>query len=343
MDRSEKAGLAVAVAGHALLFGILSLGLLTAPEVKTIEQRPIEVSLAEDVALDTAAPAAETPPAESVAPDQGAPEDAAPPAEAEPEPAPEPDPAPAPPPPQPKPEPRPAPPKPQPKPVPVPKPAPAPKPVPQPKPQPRKATPAPEKAAPAKPTPAKPAPAKAPPTRTAATGAKPTPAKAAGKPAPAKPAATAKGTGRSETATAARPRGNRLGDDFLKGLSDTPSKSKSEAPRAAKIDGKAMAGIVAAIARQIQPCADRQVNPGPGANQIVTTLNLRFNADGTLSATPRVVRQTGVDDENGRYAQRVVDLGIAALKGCSPLRLPAEYYSTPNGGWNNINYRWQLR
>ena len=34
---------------------------------------------------------------------------------------------------------------------------------------------------------------------------------------------------------------------------------------------------------------------------------------------------------------------IAAFKGCSPLKLPAEYYDTPNGGWNNINFNWKLR
>jgi hypothetical protein len=58
---------------------------------------------------------------------------------------------------------------------------------------------------------------------------------------------------------------------------------------------------------------------------------------------PTVVRQSGVDDDNQRYARRVVDLGVAAFKGCSPLKLPAEYYATANGGWSNINYNWKLR
>ncbi|MFX6911415.1 hypothetical protein ABTH68_19310, partial [Acinetobacter baumannii] len=92
---------------------------------------------------------------------------------------------------------------------------------------------------------------------------------------------------------------------FLKGLSDKPSKSHSQTPRAAIIDAAALASIRDAIARQSQPCADRQVNPGPGANRIVTTLNLRLNPDGTLAATPSMVRQAGIDDENQRYAQRV--------------------------------------
>lgn len=154
---------------------------------------------------------------------------------------------------------------------------------------------------------------------------------------------TFKNTGTGKAGQKPRPRGATLGDDFLKGLDDKPSKSNSQQPRAARIDAQTLTGIQQAIARQIQPCADRQVNPGPGANRIVTTLNLRLNPDGTLASTPTMVRQSGVDGENDRYARRVVDLGIAAFKGCSPLHLPPEYYSTPNGGWNNINYNWQLR
>ena len=150
-------------------------------------------------------------------------------------------------------------------------------------------------------------------------------------------------TGTDAAATKPRPRGSRLGDDFLKGLTDQPSTSKSVTPRAARIDAQALAGIQDAIRRQIQPCADRQVNPGPGANEIVTTLNLRLNPDGTLAALPTVVRQTGSDDENSRYSRRVIDLGIAAFKGCAPLRLPPEFYQTANGGWNNINFNWQVK
>jgi outer membrane biosynthesis protein TonB len=339
VDRAEKIGLGVAAAGHVLLFGLLSLGFLDDAERPRPKQPPVEVSLVKDVALDAAAPAATEPPAQAVAPETGEPEDAPPPTEAPPAPAPQPAPAPAPaakPAPATPAPPKPAPPKPAPPTPAPPRPAPAkpaPKPAPAPKPVAR-ATPKPSKPA------AEPAPAKAAkPTRTAASAAA-----SAGSSA-AKPAASARGSGKTPEAKAARPRGGRLGDDFLKGLTAEPSKSRdSDAPpAAARIDGKALASIVQAIARQIQPCADRQVDPGPGANQIVTTLNLRLNRDGTLSATPSVVKQTGVDDDNRRYARRVVDLGIAAFKGCSPLRLPAEYYSTANGGWGNINYNWKLR
>lgn len=310
MDRAERIGLGVAIAGHAVLFGLLSVGFLATPNPVRLQQQPVEVSLVKDVGLEATAPAAVEPPSQSVAPEHGLPEDAA--APAEPEPAP-------------------------PEPEPAPQPQPRPQPKPEPKPAPSAARPAPApKPAPAKPAaPAKSAtrPAPTTPTRTASTAK-------SGKPA----ASAGKGTGTSATATAQRPRGSRLGNDFLKGLTSDPSPAKaSTAAPAARIDARALAGIQDAISRQIQPCADRQVDPGPGANRIVTVLNLRLNQNGTLAATPTTVRQTGVDDENDRYARRVVELGIAAFKGCSPLRLPQEFFSTPNGGWNNINYRWQLR
>ncbi|RZL59446.1 MAG: cell envelope biogenesis protein TolA, partial [Sphingomonas sp.] len=124
MDRAEKVGLGVAVVGHIVLFGLLSVGFLATPNPQKLAQTPMEVSLVKDVALEATAPQAVTPPAQSVAPEEGEPEDAAPPPEPAAEPAPEPEPAP------PAPQPKPAPAKPTPlKPAP-PKPAPAPAPKP---------------------------------------------------------------------------------------------------------------------------------------------------------------------------------------------------------------------
>ena len=325
MDRTERIGLGTAIVGHALLFALLSARFFAIPIPTPVQQQPLEVSLVKDVALEAAAPQATQPPAPSVAPDRGAPEDAAPP-----EPvvaAPDPEPKPAPPVEKPAPaKPKPAPPKPAQKPAPAPKPVAAAKPVPIKKPKPEPA--APEKTA-AKASPAKPAPAKA--------------STAAAAPAHAKPAA-AKGTGSDAAARTSRPRGSLLGDDFLKGLSDKPAKSQSLAPVAAKIDASALASIQAAIKRQIQPCADRQSNGGipDDAKQVVVTFNLRLNPDGTLAATPTIVRRQNVEG-NERYVRQIADIGIAAFKGCSPLKLPSEFYSTPAGGWNNINYNWQLR
>ncbi|OQW77389.1 MAG: hypothetical protein BVN33_04025 [Proteobacteria bacterium ST_bin13] len=294
MDRSDAAGLTIAVVLHVAAFALLSASLLSPPKPMKSLEAPIDVSLVDEIGLVATAPQSTVPPAESRAPDAGPPEDAPPP------------------------EPKPAAPLPVP-PAPQPKPAPPTKPSELAKPNPKKSTPeAPQQAA------------KSPPKREAVPAT------------PAKPTRTAS-TGSDPSSSKPRPRGSRLGDDFLKGLTDKPSPSKSITPRAAVIDAKALASIQDAISRQIQPCADRQVNPGPGANEIITVLNLRLNPDGTLAATPTMVRQTGTDGEAGRYARRVIDLGIAAFKGCSPLRLPPEFYKTPSGGWNNINYTWQLR
>ncbi len=281
----------------------------------------MEVSFVEEVGLKSAVTEVSTEaPAPSVAPVAGPPEEAAP--APEPVPAP-PEPAPAPP------EPLPPPPKPAP---PAPQPKLAPKPAPQrPAPKPAPPKPAPPKAAPAKPAPAKPAPAKAAP-------AKPAPARAAPARAAAQPKQSASGSG-----TAQQTRGSRLGQDFLKGLGSDPKPATSQRPSGAVMSPIALAGIKSAITRQIQPCADRQVNPGPGANEIVVTLNLRLRQDGSLASRPTVVRTTGVDDANSRYEKRVTDLAIAAYTGCSPLRnLPDELYRTANGGWSNINMNYKL-
>jgi outer membrane biosynthesis protein TonB len=196
---------------------------------------------------------------------------------------------------------------------------PEPKPAPKPKPEPIKAAP--------KPASAKPAPPKA--------AAKAQPKAAPAKPQPAK---AASGSGKAEQA-----RGSRLGKDFLKGLGGDAPAAKAQQPSGAVMSAIAMSGIVAAIKRQVQPCADRQVNPGPGANEIEVKINLRLNRDGSLAARPRVVSTSGVNDSNGRYEKRVTDLAIAAFTGCAPLRdLPDELYQTSKGGWSNFNMNYKL-
>ncbi|CAN5512617.1 hypothetical protein BH09PSE4_BH09PSE4_08840 [soil metagenome] len=208
---------------------------------------------------------------------------------------------------------------------------------------------APEDAAPPAPAEAKPAPAApAPPPKPAPVSRpqKPVPpAKAASqdvpKPVAGKPTRTA-ATGSMPGSSATRPRGSRLGDDFLKGITDRPTPSKAQTPRGAQMSAQAAASIGQAILRQIQPCADRQVTPGPGAERIRVTVRLRINRDGSLAARPAIVDHVGVDGGNERYATRVDDLAIATFVGCSPLRgLPPELYDVPNG-WKDFSLRYKL-
>jgi len=130
MERAERVGLGVAVAGHVLLFGVLSLGIASRPEMR-LPSEPLSVVLTDEVALESASPNPSREAATAAAPDLGetvstpAPAETAPPAPVE-----------------------------RPVPQPLPKPArasPAPPAKPQPKPQPAERT---EAAKPAKPKPA---------------------------------------------------------------------------------------------------------------------------------------------------------------------------------------------
>ena len=143
------------------------------------------------------------------------------------------------------------------------------------------------------------------------------------------------------------PRVSRIGDDFLKGISDdklAPRAGPAPKPAAATVSASAMAGIVQAIRRQVQPCADRQVNPGEGASRIKVRMRLQLTRSGRLRVPPQVIGTSGVDDENARYEERVRDLAVATFVGCAPLvGLPPELYETESGrGWSDFIMNYNL-
>lgn len=265
MDRFEGTGLTVAVLGHAALLGFLSATFLQKDDTPKIEPTAIEVSLSDDIGMETTAPeisqeelAAKLSPLDApVEPDTAPPD-------------PQPDPQPA------KPEPTP------------PKPAPAPVAKPQP--------------------PQKPAPSKS----NAQPSTKPT------KPSGGIP-------------------------DYAKefGKGTKPSESNSTKPPASAT-GADKASYTALIARQIQPCANRQVTPGPGAERIRILVRINLNRDGSLNGEPEITGVQGNDDDNNRYVPRVKDLARAVFKGCSPLRgLPDNLYGIP-GGWQSVRLSYKL-
>ena len=134
---------------------------------------------------------------------------------------------------------------------------------------------------------------------------------------------------------------SRLGDDFLQGIeADAPD--SSPARPAARFDARAAASVAKLIADQIRPCALQQRELGPGANRIQVTLNLLLSPSGRLKRSPTLVRVTGDDADNAQYVDLVVNQAIASYRQCSPLRLPAELYQTPQGGWANINMRYKV-
>jgi hypothetical protein len=195
------------------------------------------------------------------------------------------------------------------------------------------AAPPPKPALVAKPQPKKPAP--------------PTPDKAKTQPTPnakqAGNASNAKGTGGNPNTKKTRATGEELGPNWLPGAADKHPNPKPVTTQAPTMSKQAQADIGSAIKRQVQPCADRQVKPGPGAERIIVTIRLRLNRDGSLAANPAITGHSGVDDENGRYQDRVDDNAIATFKGCSPLRgLPQELYDVEHG-WSVFTMRYNLK
>jgi len=121
---------------------------------------------------------------------------------------------------------------------------------------------------------------------------------------------------------------------LLKGVIGA-SAGKGENARAA-ITGAAMNGLAAAIKRQVQPCYELGALGGTPAMQIVTTLRLRYNKDGSVAGNPQIVEQTGINAGNRAYAQQIAEVARRAVLRCAPVHLPAELYE---GGWDDLNFR----
>jgi len=151
-------------------------------------------------------------------------------------------------------------------------------------------------------------------------------------PAPAKPQS------RSKPA----PRVSRIGDDFLKGIADKSSPSNASKPTAATFSATARASVGQAILRQVQPCADRQPYIGEGANQIRLTINLKLARNGRLIRPPVVLRTAGDPDLRAKYGELLEDQVRRIFADCTPLRLPAELYDTPDGGWNDFTFTYRV-
>ena len=140
------------------------------------------------------------------------------------------------------------------------------------------------------------------------------------------------------------PRVSRIGDDFLKGIAESPARSNAPAQAAAAtFSAAAKANVAQAIKKQIQPCADRQNYIGEGAERIVLSINLRLGRNGRLTRPLQFTNVTGEDDDNARYVELVKDQARRVYTDCSPLRLPAELYQTPQGGWGNINLTYRVQ
>lgn len=186
--------------------------------------------------------------------------------------------------------------------------------------QPEPAPPLPSQALPEPaPAPAEPAPAPIPAPR-------PQPAKPpvrqqqVAKAVPAKPAPAAK----------TAPKGARLGPDFLKGLTETASVSRTAQASAPTIGPKEQASLAAELKRQLKP----HWKPPSGADvdQLRVTVVANLREDGSIAGEPRVIGPTGVTPSNRAQADLFVERALAAVRRAAPYSFPKQYYAA----WKTI-------
>jgi hypothetical protein len=155
------------------------------------------------------------------------------------------------------------------------------------------------------------------------------------RPAPARPV--------PRTPSRPAPRASRIGDDFLKGIGEAPSKSNAPPrPAAPTFSAQARQSVGSAILRQVQPCADRQPYIGEGANQVRLRVNLKLARSGRLIRPPTILGLSGDPDLRSKYGDLLEDQVRRIFAECTPLRLPAELYDTPDGGWNDFTFTYRV-
>lgn len=140
---------------------------------------------------------------------------------------------------------------------------------------------------------------------------------AVSRPEPAKPAAHAA-------------RGARLGPDFLKGITEAASVSRSAEASAPNIGPREQASLAAELKRQLKP----YWKPPSGADvdKLRVTIVAQLRPDGSIAGEPQVRGPTGVTPSNRAQASLFVERAVAAVKRAAPYNFPKEYYAV----WKQI-------
>lgn len=129
---------------------------------------------------------------------------------------------------------------------------------------------------------------------------------------------------RPEARETSRPAGgSRLGDDFLRGVSDG-DRSDARGTPAATFGAAEQAALSQAINRQLKP--HWSAPSGVDAEKLVTVLAWELNPDGSLAGRPRVVSQTGITDSNRPQAALHAERAVRAVQLAAPFDLPEQFY-----------------
>ncbi|MEZ5710050.1 MAG: hypothetical protein R3E02_11755 [Blastomonas sp.] len=259
-ERSEQIGLGTSVAVHAVLLGILSIGIATRSELR-MPSEPIAVQLADEVGLTSTAPDPDAAAATATAPEIGDLEEPAAPPE-------------------------------------------------QPVVRPQERIP--------------PPPSQRPIERPRAT---PAPTPRASPPPPPRPVSR-DDRRRPDRPTPAERQGRapRLGENFLRGVTDEASTSQSQQAPAQQAGPAVVASLVNEVRRQLKP--HWQAPSGADVELLRTELEIRLDRSGNIIGEPRLVGQTGVNASNRQQSRLHIEQAIKAAKLAAPFRLPDEYYDT---------------
>lgn len=138
---------------------------------------------------------------------------------------------------------------------------------------------------------------------------------------PDKPAST---TARTEPKPQTKPRGSRLGDDFLKGVTDASSVSRNQNIAAEK----ASPAAVASLERELYRLIKQKWRPPTGADAelLRTTVTARLDSNGRIIGTPTATT-TGITPSNRSQVEIHQERAIAAVQLAAPFTtFPEKYY-----------------
>lgn len=138
---------------------------------------------------------------------------------------------------------------------------------------------------------------------------------------PDKPAST---TARSEPKPQPKPRGSRLGDDFLKGVTDAASVSRNQNIAAEK----ASPAAVASLQRELYRLVKQKWRPPTGADAelLRTKVTARLDSSGRIIGTPTATT-TGITPSNRSQVDVHQERAIAAVQLAAPFTtFPEKFY-----------------
>ena len=119
-------------------------------------------------------------------------------------------------------------------------------------------------------------------------------------------------------------RAPRLGDNFLEGVTDKPSTSRSQESPASVAGPAVVASLKREVYRQLKP--HWQAPTGADVEELRTELSIRLDQNGNIIGTPRVIRTTGETPSNANQIKLHQERAIKAAQLAAPFDLPAQYY-----------------